>query len=492
MLLGANIIFTLASVPLALRYLNKAEFGLWALITQLAGYIALIDLGMSGSVARILVDYKDRPSDGQYGSVIQTGFLVTLTQGFLILCLSTGLFLFIGTLPGVPITLAEDFRWLMIGQCGMLAGGFLGRTFSNLLWAHQRVDVGNYAQIGTVLANFGVLWFCFERGLGLYSMLWGQAVATLVGLLALAVACVRLKLLPRPGQWGRPTWIRFRELFGFGKDFFLFSLGSQMIGASQTILVTIFLGLEAAAVWSICTRAYNVLSPLVWRLLDFSATSLSEMFVRGERDQFFKTFRDVTVLTAAMATVGAIGFATCNQSFVFIWTSGKISWSPMNDALLGVWAVLMAVQRCHCGLKGVKKELGTVKYIYFFEGILFMELAALFTFQNGFAAIISSSLMATFSLSFFYGQWSTKSDFNLTWRELLGWLLPAGKIAVVLIPLAFVMRWLSQFLSPVGGSILTAGALGIVGGWLLIRWALTAEMRQRLRGKMPKWLSAFV
>jgi len=32
-LLGANIFYTLASVPLALHYLTKPEFGFWARLT---------------------------------------------------------------------------------------------------------------------------------------------------------------------------------------------------------------------------------------------------------------------------------------------------------------------------------------------------------------------------------------------------------------------------------------------------------------------------
>src|ERR1700722_3056731 len=78
--LGANIVYTLASVPLALHYLGKPEFGLWALVTQLAGYIALIDLSMSASVGRILIDHKDDRQNGAYGSVIKTGVLVGLVQ----------------------------------------------------------------------------------------------------------------------------------------------------------------------------------------------------------------------------------------------------------------------------------------------------------------------------------------------------------------------------------------------------------------------------
>ena len=79
-LLGANMVYTLASVPLALHYLSKAQFGLWALVTQVAGYVALVDFGLSASASRVLIDHKDQRASGNYGSMVQTGALVGLTQ----------------------------------------------------------------------------------------------------------------------------------------------------------------------------------------------------------------------------------------------------------------------------------------------------------------------------------------------------------------------------------------------------------------------------
>ena len=40
-----NIGFTIVSIPLALYYLGKEEFGLWSLALQVNGYMQLIDLG---------------------------------------------------------------------------------------------------------------------------------------------------------------------------------------------------------------------------------------------------------------------------------------------------------------------------------------------------------------------------------------------------------------------------------------------------------------
>src|SRR2546423_4870812 len=67
--LAVNILYVLASVPLALHFLQKREFGLWALCVQLGGYLQLIDLGMSASVSRHLIDYKDARDGGEYGGL---------------------------------------------------------------------------------------------------------------------------------------------------------------------------------------------------------------------------------------------------------------------------------------------------------------------------------------------------------------------------------------------------------------------------------------
>src|ERR1017187_9077761 len=134
--LGANIFYTLASVPLALHYLGKAEFGLGALVSSISGYIALIDLGMAGSVSRILIDHKDDRQTGAYGGVIKTGALVGLVQGALIVLAGTALSALAGALLRVPLELRREFVWLMIGQSVLLGLTFAARIFSHLLFAH--------------------------------------------------------------------------------------------------------------------------------------------------------------------------------------------------------------------------------------------------------------------------------------------------------------------------------------------------------------------
>lgn len=322
-LLVANMLYTLASVPLALHYLSKAEFGLWALATKLSVFIALVDFGLSASVARILIDHKDDRASGQYGAIIKTGFLVGAVQGLLVLLVGTVLAFYLGPLLEIDPRLQPELQWLLTGQCAMLAVSFAARTFNHLLTAHQRFDIANYTQTLLFPVAFAVTWFAFSQGQGVFSILWAYALTTVVQTAVNWLSCVRLKLLPRPGEWGALTWPQFKSVFVFGSDIFLFSLGALLITASQTILLTRLLGLETVTVWNICTRGYDVLQQVIYRIFDYSSSALAEMIVRGEKILLAARFRQIVTLSASLSVAAGTMFAVCNSSFVTLWTAGR-------------------------------------------------------------------------------------------------------------------------------------------------------------------------
>lgn len=319
------MLYTLASIPLALRYLSNAEFGLWALVTSVAGYVALVDFGLSASASRVLIDHKDRRTSGHYGSMVQTGALVGLTQGTLVMLVGVVVALFIGPVLKVDEALQAEFTWLMIGQCILVGVGFFIRIFTHILTAHQRYDISNYTQSVLFVTSFLVMWICFKHGIGIKSVLWAQASGTFVVVAVNLYACAKLKFLPERNEWGRPSWGAFKELFAFGWNFFLFALGNQLINASQLLVLTRFYGLEAAAAWGICTRVYLVLSLVIYRLFDYSSAALAEMMVRGEKALLQRRFREIVVFSSSLSVAAATMLALCNSPFVSVWTSGRIN-----------------------------------------------------------------------------------------------------------------------------------------------------------------------
>src|SRR5437870_5779772 len=114
--LAAATVATFASIPLALHYLSKERFALWALMSSIGGYLSLIDLGMSASVARLLIDRKDERQQGTYGSLIQTGWLVLLVQGTLLFGVCFVVAPPLTDLLHIPLELKPEFTALLRWQ----------------------------------------------------------------------------------------------------------------------------------------------------------------------------------------------------------------------------------------------------------------------------------------------------------------------------------------------------------------------------------------
>ena len=492
-LLGVNILYTLGAVPLALHYLSKAEFGLWALTLQVAGYISLVDLGMSGSVSRILIDHKDDRASGRYGGVIQSGFWVGAAQGAIALAVGSILVWFLGAWLKVQPEFARTFFWLMFGQVLLTAATFATRMFNQLLYAWQRIDVGNYCGISQLAVGFAVLWLGFLWGWGVFSLLAGAVASWIWGVGFNLIACCRLGLLPKAGEWGRPSRERFRELFNYGAEVFLITIGTQLIISSQTVLVSRQLGLEAAALWSVMTKAFTLVSQIVWKIASNAMPAFAEMHVRGEKERMWHRFRGLFLAVNAFAIFCGVQFAACNSPFVTLWTQGRFSWPVINNILLGLWLVVASQQSCCNSLIMCLKQIGSLKYIYLVEGLLFVGVSLVVLPFTGITGMLTCSLVATTMFTWLAGVWCIARLSGLGWKPLVwGWQKPGLWLLGMMTPVWLLAAWLLDdapdwLRLTASGILLTA-----VGIWASLRFALPTDLVADMVGKLPASLRRFV
>jgi len=469
-----------------LRFLTKEQFGLWALLSLLVSYLWLIDAGMSPSISRVLIECKDQPNAGRYGSLIQTAFLVTAAQGLLALGVGLVFAPWVSRLFQIPPDQHEIFCLLVRWQSVIAAVMFVTRMFRNLLYAHQRTDLVNYAQGGASLFGLMTLWLALRWGGGMMSILWANALSLAFVVAVTGWHCLRLQLLPAPSAWGRPLWREFKGLFVYGKDVFIVQIGSVLIMATQPVIVSRSLGLEAVAAWSVGTKAFFLLGNLLWQAFDMSGPAFSEMMVRNEHDRLRQRFTGLLVILTLLSGVAAVVYAACNSSFVAVWTGGRIVWSLGNDLLIGVWLVISVLIHTNCSFIVLTKRLTGMRYVYPLEGLAFVLLASLVTPVGGLPAMIGVSLVCSLCFSGAYGVRRINQYFQFPFFSLeRRWLVPLGQMLLVLVPAALALGWLTSSLTALSRLLLNAAALGPLAAWLLYRFGipsnLWAELLQRLR-----------
>ncbi len=486
-LLAATAFYSLASVPVALHYLDDTKrFGLWIVMGTLAGYLNLIDAGMTAAVARLLIDHKDDRNGGNYGSLIKTGWLVSTLQGAIIFVIGLCLAGVFARLLVKTEALRPEFIQLVNWQCGVVALSFSTRMFNLVLNAHQRMDLANYLGAGGLAVNFAAQWIFFHFGFGLLSLALGSLVATAIAVAGQALACTTLKLLPDARHWGGISRRHFNEMFNYGKDVFLVGVGTQLIMTSQILVITSTLGEASAAAWGIGLRVFNLLNQLIWRPFDMSGPALAEMLARGELTRLRDRYRSLATFSFSLAGWTAVSFALCNSLFVTLWTHGKIQWPVLNDWLLAVWMILSAVVHCHNSFVILTKQVGFMRFVYFFEGVIFVAASFLVARRGGLAAIIGCSILCSTAFSGAYGIWRIGRFFEISYREIaIDWLRPMGAALLLYLPAAGLTWWLLEPASTMiqlAGHVALAGSLGV---YLFLRFGIPGSFQNELLGRVP-------
>jgi O-antigen/teichoic acid export membrane protein len=478
----ASVLYSIVSVPIALRYLTPEEFGLFVLLLQVAMYFTLIEIGMSAAIARILIDYKDNPNGGAYGATILTGFCFFGVQALVVVTVGIMGIPWLVAVIGVPADYTDVstllLRWLAFTSALTL----ISRVYGAVLYANKRLDlIHAFTGIG-VLFSLVVLACILGYGGGLAGLRWLFLAQAAVAILLPVVACYTLGLLPCKGGWGAPSIAQFRELFAFGKDIFLFNVGNQVLEASQLIIVTRTMGLPAAAIWSVSTKLFMLVYQLVTRLEGTAIVFFAEMMVRGETDKLAARFKQIYQISAGVAVVALAVVVALNKPFVSVWTNSDLAWSVHLSALMGLTVLLNVLTRCFTDLIIHTKHLGAFRFVYFAEAIGFVGLALSLSTRFGFHGILISSLACLIIFRVTYTTWRMVHYFDLPVSTFWwGWLRRSVAATLILTPFVLSAGYLASSLTDPWLKLLIIGAWsGIPAAATLFFVALPHDIRSEI------------
>jgi len=391
-----NIAYTLASIPLALHYLGKEEFGLWALSQQIAGYLILLDLGLSNAISRFFSNWKDNVESAEYKELFGTSFAVYIVQGILIAVMGLVFSIIAPWLFHIPESLAIVFQKVLIIITSLSGFSVACRGISGPIWAFQRLDVANASMVFNLISSFGMLWLGFHWGWGIYSLAVAIVPAAIISPFAMYIFCRNAGYYPKAKMLGRPNEALFWKLFHFGKDTMLISLGQQLVNASQIMVVSRLIGLEMAATFAVGTKIFALGQQFVGKVLESASPALTEIYVRGELELFRCRYWKMIEISGALAAIGGAGLILGNQSLISVWTDRMIHWPMMCDVLLGFLLVATSLSRCLTGLFGMIGNNRPIRFIYLVEGGCFLTAAYFGAIKFGLLGVIAASLAAHF------------------------------------------------------------------------------------------------
>jgi len=477
--LASQIFYSLASIPLALSFLSRAEFGMWSLIATLISYLGLAELGMTNAFQRHLFECKDDKNDGRYGRFFTASLMALGMAAGAVL-----VFGLLGTWVAIPIyripeELRTKFMWVMIGQVLICSGSMATRMLSSPLYIHQRHDLSQICQI----FQFGIYYFVLRYGLhagwGLYAMLANILAGFLWSLAFNVIACLSLSLYPPRGTWGRPHADEWSSVVSYSRDYFLVQVGSQLARGMPMLLLPRLLGLEAGAVWAICTRPYFILKQLVTKPYDYSLPMLCEIYVNGEKRRMATRWTQITQLIMALTVCVFMVCAANNEHFIHLWIGRKMAWTPITDWFMANYFLVSVAAGAAFGIVGFEKHFGATRFVPFLEATLVATNAFWMTRLWGIPGLIVAATLAELAASLWFGI-RHLTLISGTPTQLL--LKEALWRPLRVVPFAAALAWacshLDRFLPGYAGLVLAASMGTITTGIIALFLGVSAEVRE--------------
>jgi O-antigen/teichoic acid export membrane protein len=312
-LLGAMVpaLVALGTVPLVVRGLGDASYGVYSLVTAIVGYFAVIDINVTaGSVKFIAGFHANRDNAADRDRINETVFFGLSVYTLLGLLGGIGLFFGAGFFVTRVFTVSPGLVEEAVATLKLAAlGFFLGQLqtyLQSIPQALMRYDIASRVEMlfgtGVPLLTVGVLML----GYGLFEVILVRVVASAINCVVLW-RCIR-RLLPDLA-WRKPGPAIRRDLLGFSAYSFLSRFATLSYAYADKLIIGALVGVTGLAYFTVASTLANRVLGLTFRLSGVFFPATSALAARGELDYlrklYLKASRYVVFLNASVLVLVA-------------------------------------------------------------------------------------------------------------------------------------------------------------------------------------------
>jgi O-antigen/teichoic acid export membrane protein len=331
---------TIVLAPLLLHLENQETLGAYSVVTQLIGYVVLLELGLGRALGREVAQLSGAGGgEKAMAGAIGTSILFLSAVGVIAALLTATL---AQVLP-LWLTAADEVvssarSAVLIFSAWMLLR-FPLSVFQVLLFARQEIALyGGIALSGDLLRAILSIALVLG-GYGLIGLTAGMVVSEGVMSVASWAISWRRRLIPSKLSFDAAILSR---LLGIGIPLSLMSVGDQLTFFSQDLMAGWLMGATGAAViYAMRMPAYTAAS-LVSRAIESAVPGLNELY--GHRDVYAlrSTYYRLAGYTLGAAAWLAAGICAFNRPIVEAWLGADLyETGGITAAIAFFWLVAM-------------------------------------------------------------------------------------------------------------------------------------------------------
>jgi O-antigen/teichoic acid export membrane protein len=482
-LMIANVAVGLWLTPFSLRFLDREEYAIFTLLSDVLMWLGLLDLGITASLRAQGAQLAGSPDQHRINRLTSTAFYAQMGVVIAVLAVGSALGLAFPEFFRIRADLHHEATYLMLLMVLTLGITMATQTFSALLVANQQIHVDNAIGLLTLIIRSVLTIVLLLYGWGLYSLAIANLVAKVFGS-SLAVVRIFRLLRGLEIKWRYVSWQNFKDMGRLGIWFSIAGLAGIVISGLDRIVTAKLVSVETVTTLALTGRIYIFSGGLILLITDTARPMLGQLLGQNKMGEVIKIYRQLFAVSVGSAIVLGGSIWAGNGSFTARWV-GELNYGGMaldfalvSNFVLSFWArpsraVLSA------GLIIRPQALSLVV-----EGALNLGLSILLARSMGVFGIVFSTTIASILVSCWYVPLLTARMFGVRfWNFLWKDVSRIFALAICLAPVAYTARVFAGTTSGYLGAALAAVATGLAGAGMLWFVVFDAAIRDRaIRG----------
>lgn len=340
---GATLLVSAVTIPLTVRYLGAAGYGLWMTISSLATMFFVLDIGIASTLTNLISEAYASDDKERAASYFATAFW--LIWGIVVLLGLIGWILW-PSIHWVSIFHVQDPA-LQRETSGAMAASFIVFLLAlptslaqKVLGGYQELHVSNLFTTAGGLLSLAVVIAVIRIHGSLPLLIAGFAGSAVA---ANAACLLWICLFNKPWMMPSLKKINFKyagQVLGSGSQFFAIQLAALIIFGSDNVVISHYLGPAQVTPYSVTWRLVGYIAAVQTLVVPSLWPAYSEAYAKGHLPWIRLAYRRVRWASAAVLAVGCSIMLLAGRDIIRLWAGPQAVPGSLLVLLMCVWIII--------------------------------------------------------------------------------------------------------------------------------------------------------
>lgn len=394
-----GLFVSLFMVPFSLKYLDRSEYAIFAIASDLISWLSVANLGITAVYSNKAGQFLGNKSIKELIVLTSTTFFIQLATsvfiilvGIIVVANPTILF------PGGDNQFL-DLRWFLFLLVVSYLINYIFQPLNTLLVADKQIHVDNYLKFGSLIIRTGLNIVLLMNGYKVLAFAISSVVATV---LISVVTVYRLrKTMPDISiRWKFFDRSQIPFLFKMGIWFTIGGIAGILIFRIDSYLIAKFISLSIVTSFVISSKLYQIADTFHKQLFNTTRPYFAQIIGRKEDDKLKNMYDTTFYISYLAAVIMGTGVFILNKWFIGIWVGEDLFIGNFINFLLCINFILQACvlpNRILLATSFYKIEIHNFTRV--FEGLAKLALGILLIVNYDIIGLIASSIIASILFS---------------------------------------------------------------------------------------------